>query len=63
MDKYVTVTITPEGDTKIEAHGFTDGRCRDATRDLETALGLVADRSPKTGDRKVATDDREKVSS
>lgn len=38
-NRYVEVTISPNGETKIEAHGFTGGACKAATKPLEEALG------------------------
>ncbi len=38
-NRYVEVTIAPNGETKIEAHGFTGGACKTATKPLEDALG------------------------
>ncbi|MDZ4687346.1 MAG: DUF2997 domain-containing protein [Planctomycetaceae bacterium] len=40
MPPTITVIILPTGATRIETHGFTGARCRDATRALETALGV-----------------------
>jgi hypothetical protein len=36
----IEITVTPEGATSIKTSGFTGGSCRDATRDLEKALGV-----------------------
>lgn len=38
--KTIEITVTPEGATSIKTSGFTGGACRDATRDLERALGV-----------------------
>lgn len=38
--KTIEITVTPEGATSIKTSGFTGGSCRDATRDLERALGV-----------------------
>jgi hypothetical protein len=35
----ITILISPSGDAKIEAHGFTGGECRQATQKLRSALG------------------------
>lgn len=40
MPPTIMVTIAPTGATRIETHGFTGASCRDATRALETALGI-----------------------
>ena len=39
--KTIEITVTPEGATSIKTSGFTGSSCRDATRDLERALGLA----------------------
>lgn len=39
-EKKIEITISPEGAVNIKTSGFTGGACRDATRDLERALGL-----------------------
>ena len=39
--KTIEITVSPEGATSIKTSGFTGGLCRDATRDLERALGLA----------------------
>jgi hypothetical protein len=38
--KTIEITVSPEGTTSIKTSGFTGGSCRDATRDLERALGV-----------------------
>jgi len=37
----IEITVTPEGATSIKTSGFTGGSCRDATRELERALGVA----------------------
>jgi hypothetical protein len=39
-EKKIEITVSPEGVTSIKTSGFTGGSCRDATRDLERALGV-----------------------
>ena len=39
--KTIEITVTPEGATSIKTQGFTGGSCKDATRDLEKALGVA----------------------
>jgi hypothetical protein len=39
-EKRIEITVSPEGATSIKTSGFTGGSCRDATRDLERALGV-----------------------
>jgi hypothetical protein len=38
--KTIEITVSPEGATSIKTAGFTGGSCRDATRELERALGV-----------------------
>lgn len=38
--KTIEITVSPEGATSIKTSGFTGSSCRDATRDLEKALGV-----------------------
>jgi hypothetical protein len=38
--KTIEITVSPEGAASIKTSGFTGGSCRDATRDLERALGV-----------------------
>ena len=38
--KTIEITVTPEGATSIKTSGFTGSSCKDATRDLERALGV-----------------------
>ena len=38
--KTIEITVSPEGATSIKTTGFTGGSCRDATKDLEQALGV-----------------------
>jgi len=39
-EKTIEITVSPEGATSIKTRGFTGGSCKDATRDLERALGV-----------------------
>jgi hypothetical protein len=39
--KTIEITVSPAGDVSIKTAGFTGGSCKDATRDLERALGLA----------------------
>ena len=34
------MTVSPEGATTIKTSGFTGSSCKDATRELERALGV-----------------------
>ena len=38
--KKIEITVSPEGATSIKASGFSGSSCKDATRDLERALGV-----------------------
>jgi hypothetical protein len=40
-EKRIEITVTPEGSVSIKTQGFHGGSCRDATRDLERALGVA----------------------
>lgn len=40
-EKKIEITVSPEGVTSIKTSGFTGGSCRDATRDIERALGVA----------------------
>jgi hypothetical protein len=44
-EKTIQITVSPEGSVSIKANGFTGGSCRDATRDLERALGVAGKES------------------
>ena len=41
QSKKIEITVSPEGATSIKTTGFSGSSCRDATRDLERALGVV----------------------
>jgi hypothetical protein len=43
--KTIEITVSPEGATSIKTSGFTGSSCRDATRDLERALGIAGKES------------------
>ncbi len=40
MTQVIEVTVSPQGETTVQTKGFTGANCRDATRQLEAALGL-----------------------
>jgi hypothetical protein len=42
------ILISPAGEVRLETHGFGDSSCRDASRALERALGLVLSDQPRT---------------
>jgi hypothetical protein len=41
QSKKIEITVSPEGATSIKTTGFTGSSCKDATRDLERALGVA----------------------
>jgi hypothetical protein len=40
-DQRIEITVSPEGATSIKTSGFTGSTCKDATRELERALGVA----------------------
>jgi hypothetical protein len=44
-EKKIEITVSPEGAVSIKTAGFTGSSCRDATRDLERALGVAGKES------------------
>jgi hypothetical protein len=40
--KTIEITVSPEGSVSIKTSGFTGCSCRDATRDIERALGIAS---------------------
>jgi len=40
QSKKIEITVSPEGATSIKTTGFTGSSCKDATRDIERALGV-----------------------
>ena len=46
--KTIEITVSPTGETTVQTNGFTGGSCRDASKFIEQALGVV------TSDRKTA---------
>lgn len=41
--KKITITITPEGETKVEASGYSGDECIAATKPIEEALGVSSE--------------------
>ena len=37
--KTIEITVSPQGETRIETRGFSGSECRDASRFIEEALG------------------------
>jgi len=48
--KKIVITFDGNGDSSIEAFGFTGGECLKATQSIEEALGKVGGRSMKSGE-------------
>ena len=44
--KTIEITVSPAGETRVQTKGFTGPACRDATKLLERALGVVASDTP-----------------
>jgi len=42
QSKKIEITVSPEGATSIKTTGFSGSSCKDATRDLEQALGVAS---------------------
>ena len=40
--KTIEITVSPEGAVSIKTTGFTGSSCKDATRELERALGVAS---------------------
>ena len=40
--KTIEITVSPEGAVSIKTTGFTGKSCKDATRELERALGVAS---------------------
>lgn len=41
-EKKIEITVSPLGATTIKTLGFSGSSCKDATRDLERALGVAS---------------------
>ncbi|MBI1349122.1 DUF2997 domain-containing protein [bacterium] len=48
MPAMIVVTISPQGEITLETQGLTGPSCRDVSRQLEAALGLVTRDTPTT---------------
>jgi hypothetical protein len=44
-EKKIEITVSPEGAVSIKTSGFSGASCRDATRELERALGVAGKES------------------
>lgn len=57
----IIVDIDPAGQTTITTQGFTGSSCKEATRELEAALGKVESDTPTPEAKLKATDGRVKA--
>ena len=58
--KSVDLIIDQNGNVTIDAIGFTDGGCHEATKSLEAALGIEINRTGKTPVRQAVQRERGK---
>ena len=42
MNRVIEIIVSPQGEARVETKGFAGAECRQASRFLETALGIVA---------------------
>ena len=42
MNQTIEITVTPDGQTRVETRGFSGAGCREASRFIEEALGKRA---------------------
>ena len=61
MSKTIELIISPTGETKLQTKGFAGASCKDASRALQSALGLVTSDS-KTAEFHASTEARQDVS-
>lgn len=47
--KTIDIVVSPQGEVKVEANGFTDGTCFAATKEIEAAIGKVTKDEKKEG--------------
>jgi hypothetical protein len=45
-NKTIEIIVSPTGETTVQTKGFTGSSCRDASRAIERALGIVQSDSP-----------------
>ena len=43
-DSTIVISISPSGDVTVEAQGYRGSTCEDATKDIESALGVTESR-------------------
>jgi hypothetical protein len=39
LSRFIEITVSPDGQTKVETKGFAGSSCREASRFIEEALG------------------------
>lgn len=61
MKQELEITITPDGEVKIEVKGVKGSSCVDLTKDIEEALGVVTDREHTSEYYQQETDQRQKI--
>jgi len=44
--KIIEITVSPTGETTVQTKGFTGSSCREASKALERALGVVQSDTP-----------------
>jgi hypothetical protein len=57
--KRIEITVSPEGQSRVETHGFLGSECRDASRFLEKALGQQTDEVLKTEFHQTASNEQQ----
>jgi hypothetical protein len=57
MSQTIEIIIAPDGQSRIETHGFTGNDCRDASRLLEQALGKATSEQLKPEFHQCASED------
>ena len=46
MNRIIEITISPTGEAVVQTKGFTGSTCRDASKLIEQALGIVQSDTP-----------------
>ncbi len=46
MNKTIEIIVLPTGEVSVQTKGFTGSSCRDASKALERALGIVQSDKP-----------------
>jgi hypothetical protein len=57
--KRIEITVSPEGQSRVETHGVLGSECRDASRFLEKALGQQTDEVLKTEFHQTASNEQQ----